>query len=84
METEMPRRFISLDEAKAYLSNRNKKALFRALGILLCIISVSFVIILGPKGMEVLSGVGLMMLSIAIGIGFLVYSGFTEMDLHRS
>lgn len=78
METEMPRRFISLDEAKAYLSNRNKKALFRALGILLCIISVSFVIILGPKGVEVLSGVGLMMLSIAIGIGFLVYSGFTD------
>ena len=77
METEMPRRFISLDEAKAYLSNRNKKALFRALGILLCIISVSFVIILGPKGVEVLSGVGLMILSIAIGIGFLVYSGFT-------
>ena len=27
MESEMPRRFISLDEAKAYLSNRNKKAL---------------------------------------------------------
>lgn len=78
MENEMPRRFISLDEAKSYLSNRNKKALFRALGILLCIISVSFVIILGPKGVEVLSGVGLMILSIAIGIGFLVYSGFTD------
>ena len=27
MESEMPRRFISLDEAKSYLSNRNKKAL---------------------------------------------------------
>ncbi len=78
METEMPRRFISLDEAKAYLSNRSKKALFRALGILLCIISVSFVIILGPKATNIFSGVGFMMMSIAIGIGFLVYSGFTD------
>jgi len=78
METEMPRRFISLDEAKAYLSNRSKKALFRALGILFCIISVSFVIIFGPKATNIFSGVGFMMMSIAIGIGFLVYSGFTD------
>ncbi|MBP5555020.1 MAG: hypothetical protein J6X94_09130 [Lachnospiraceae bacterium] len=78
METEMPRRFISLDEVKSYISNRNIKALFRALGILLCIISVSFVIILGPKGTEIFSGIGLMIISIALGVGFLVYSGFAD------
>jgi len=78
MESEMPRRFISLDEAKSYLSNRSKKALFKALGILLCIISVSFVIIMAPHGMQVLSGIGMMIISIALGIGFLVYSGFAD------
>ena len=78
MEAEMPRRFISLDEAKAYLSNRNKKALYRALGILLLIISVSFVILMSTSKASALTGVAMMMFSIAIGIGFLVYSSFVD------
>ena len=78
MESEMPRRFISLDEAKSYLSNRSKKALFRALGVLLCIISVSFVIILSTQGTAVLKGVALMIASIAVGVGFLVYAGMAD------
>ena len=78
MEAEMPRRFITLDEAKAYLSNRNKKALYRALGILLLIISVSFVILMSTSEASALTGVAMMMFSIAIGIGFLVYSSFVD------
>ncbi len=78
MEAEMPRRFISLDEAKTYLSNRNKKALYRALGILLLIISVSFVILMSTSKASALTGVAMMMFSIAIGIGFLVYSSFVD------
>jgi len=78
MEAEMPRRFITLDEAKAYLSNRNKKALYKALGILLLIISVSFVILMSTSKASALTGVAMMMFSIAIGIGFLVYSSFVD------
>ena len=78
MEAEMPRRFISLDEAKAYLSNRNKKALYKALGILLLIISVSFVILMSTSKASALTGVAMMMFSIAIGIGFLIYSSFVD------
>jgi len=78
MENEMPRRFISLDEAKAYLSNRSKKALFRSLGILLCIISVAFVIIMTPGGPSFFRGVAAMITCIAIGVGFLVYAGFSD------
>ena len=78
MEAEMPRRFISLDEAKTYLSNRSKKALYRALGILLLIISVSFVILMSPNKSSVLTGVAMMMFSIAIGVGLLVYSSFVD------
>ncbi len=78
MEAEMPRRFISLDEAKAYLANRGRKALYKALGIMLLIISVAFVILLSTSLRSALTGVAMMIISIAIGIGLLVYSSFVD------
>ncbi len=70
-EAESPRRHIILEEAQAFITSRGKKALFLSLGVMLCIMSVAPVIVLQNPG-----GVALMFLSIALGVGSIVYSSF--------
>ena len=77
MEAEMPRRFINLDEAKAYLSNRSKKSLLKAIGIMLTIISVGFMLIMIPDR-QIYVGICTMMISIAVGVGFIIFSSFVD------
>lgn len=70
------RRFVSMDEVKAYLSHMTKSAIFVSVGVMLCIISVIFPII-GDISSVVSEGlsVGLMFLSIAIAVGLFVFNG---------
>lgn len=79
-EAAHPRRQISRDEAEAFITNRIKKALFLALGVMLCITSVACPILFAEaeeKG-TVLIGPALMFVSIGVGVGFIVYSGFVD------
>ncbi len=75
-ESELPRRPITEDDAKEYLANRGKKVLYRALGIMLCIISVACPILFTKHYGS--AGAFLMFLSIAIGVGLMVYSSFVD------
>lgn len=70
------RRFVSMDEVKAYLSHMTKSAIFVSVGVMLCIISVIFPII-GDISSVISEGlsVGLMFLSIAIAVGLFVFNG---------
>lgn len=79
-ESANPRRQISRDEASSYIENRIRKSLFRALGIMLCIVSVACPIITSESDNSriLIAGPALMFLCIALGVGFIVYSGFVD------
>ena len=66
-ESEMNSRFVTLDQARAYLSSKGRKSLCLALGVFLCITCVSWPIIFAES--EGLIGVILMFVSIAAGVG---------------
>lgn len=71
----MPRRQISMDEVKDYISNKKMCGLFTAIGVLLCIISVNGPIITESFGRLSFIGVIAMFLMIAVAVGLFVYSG---------
>ncbi|MCR5733401.1 MAG: permease prefix domain 1-containing protein, partial [Lachnospiraceae bacterium] len=73
-EAQSPRRTVTLDESKDFISNRMRKAKYLAAGIMLCIISVAAPIFFGSKGHGAL-GATFMFLLIALGVGGIVYSG---------
>ncbi len=77
-ESELPRRQISMEDAMAFLSNKMKKALFLAIGVMCCIISVAWPVILATT--NEIAGVVLMFVSIAVGVGFIVYSSFVDSE----
>ncbi|MCR5650769.1 MAG: permease prefix domain 1-containing protein [Lachnospiraceae bacterium] len=78
-EAAHPRRQISRDESEAFITNRIKKALFLALGIMMCITSVSCPILFAEAGdTAVLAGPALMFVFIGLGVGFIVYSSFVD------
>lgn len=77
-ESELPRRQIGMEDAMAILSNRMRKSLFLAIGVMGCIISVAWPVILAA--VNPMAGVGLMFASIAIGVGFIVYSSFVDAE----
>ncbi len=77
-ESEVPRRQISMDDAMAYLANNTKKSIFRAIGVMCCIIAVGWTILF--SGINPVGGVCLMFVSIAAGVGFIVYSNFVDAD----
>ena len=80
-ESANPRRQISRDEAASFIENRIRKSLFRAVGVMLCIISVSCPIITSQGDTQiVLAGPSLMFVCIALGVGFIVYSGFVDSE----
>ena len=78
-EAETPRRQVTLDEVQSYIENRKKKALFLALGIMLCITSVACPIF-SPLTHAYTVGVTLMFLCIGAGVGFIIYSGFADSE----
>ncbi len=79
IEAANPRRQINRDEAAAFITNRIKKSLFLALGIMLCITSVACPIITAERGSSVVVvGPAVMFIFIALGVGFIVYSGFVD------
>lgn len=81
IESTHPRRQISRDEATAYITNRIKKALFLALGIMLCITSVACPILTAESAESiVIAGPALMFVFIALGVGFIVYSSFVDSE----
>ncbi|MCR4793288.1 MAG: permease prefix domain 1-containing protein [Lachnospiraceae bacterium] len=75
-ESEVPRRFVSMDEVKAFLDNRQKKALFLAIGVFLCIVSVACPILFGEKYDA--GAILLMFLCIALGVGSIIFSSFID------
>ncbi|MBQ9443508.1 MAG: hypothetical protein IJU43_04320 [Lachnospiraceae bacterium] len=78
-ESANPRRQISRDEVTSFIENRIRKSLFRALGVMLCIISVACPILTSEYEEHILmAGPALMFVCIALGVGFLVYSGFVD------
>ncbi len=81
MEAANPRRQISRQEAEDFISKRIKKALIRALGIMLIITSVACPIFFSQAGgSAVLAGPALMFIFIGLGVGFIVYSGFVDSE----
>ena len=77
-ESEVPRRLITQDDAMAYLSNRTKKSLFRAIGVMCCIIGVAWTIMF--SSINPIGGVCLMFATIAAGVGFIIYSNFVDAE----
>ena len=73
-ESELNLRYVTMEEAQSYLSSRGRRSLFLSLGILLCIISVGWPILFAES--QELIGVVLMFTSIAVGVGFIVFSSF--------
>ncbi len=78
-EAEEPRRQVSIDEVKEFISNRSKKALFLSSGIMFCIISVASPILFEDLNMisrvnaETLGVVGMFLL-IGLGIFGIIFS----------
>lgn len=79
-ESELPRRQITTEEAMAFLSNKTKKSLFLAVGVMCCIISVAWVVIFAAMNPIAVAGVVLMFVSIAVGVGLIVYSSFVDSE----
>lgn len=77
-ESEIPRKLITQDDAMAFLANNGKRSLFRALGVMLCIISVAWPVMFA--GTNAISGVILMFICIAAGVGSIVYSNFVDSE----
>ena len=75
-ESETPRRNVGIDEVKGFIENRRKKALLLALGVFFCIVSVACPILFGERYGAV--SVLLMFVSIALGVGFIVYSSYVD------
>ncbi len=69
-EAEHPKRFVSVDEVKAFFSAKRKNAVMVAAGVFLCIISVC-----GPIIYDNNIGVAVMFACIALAIGMFVFSG---------
>ena len=75
---------VTMEEANAYLEHRKKASLLIALGVFLCIISPSALIILAaapfyydvPMGFAILMGVIILLLLVAVAIGIFSYCGF--------
>ncbi|MCR4897152.1 MAG: permease prefix domain 1-containing protein [Lachnospiraceae bacterium] len=68
-----PRRNLTLDEVKDYMSARMKKAFLIALGVMLFVICVVFPILITGHGA---AGAGMMFVDIAIGVGLVIYGSF--------
>lgn len=77
-ESEAPRRNITIDDATAFFENRGKKATMLALGVMMCIISVACPILFA-RGFEN-TGVVMMFVCIAIGVGCIIYSSFVDTE----
>ncbi|MCR4716432.1 MAG: permease prefix domain 1-containing protein [Lachnospiraceae bacterium] len=73
------RRNISLEEVKDFISCRTRKAMFLALGILLIIVSIASPILFSSFSQPQL-GVTLMFVLIALGVGSIIYSSFTDYE----
>lgn len=72
--TDTPRRFVSLNEAKEYLVYQSKSALMVAVGVLLCILSVTGPLFSDLAGLNEVYGITFMFLFIAVAVGFFVYN----------
>jgi len=79
---------VTFAEANEYIEHRKKASLLIALGVFLCIISPSALIILAaapffyniPMGFSVLMGVIILLLFVAVAIGIFSYCGFKSND----
>lgn len=78
-EQEDKRRFVSMDEVKAFLSFEVKSALAVAIGVMLCICSVIFPILSDYIGTEKFGMIGFF-LCIAIAVGLFVFNGNLSSD----
>ncbi|MCR5655319.1 MAG: permease prefix domain 1-containing protein [Lachnospiraceae bacterium] len=78
-EVEAPRRHVILEEVQDFLSCRTKKALFLALGVLLCIISPTLPIMFDAGNLENV-GAAMMFVVVALGVGSIVFSSFLDAD----
>lgn len=82
-EAESPRRFVSASEVEDYLATRKKKALMVGIGVMLCICSVTFPIIIDEVADGTYSdlyGACGMFAAIAIAVGLFVFSGIISSD----
>lgn len=74
------RRDISLPEVRDYMNDVQQRAFFIALGVFFCIISVAGPIIgsgaTGSGNLSTAMGVGFLFVSIAVGVGLIVFSSF--------
>ncbi|MBQ8489289.1 MAG: hypothetical protein IJ535_05835 [Pseudobutyrivibrio sp.] len=84
--TEKPRRFVSMDEVRAYLDEERKDGLFIGIGVMLCIMCVVPMILVEgipgifiSKSAENIGMVG-MFLMIAIAVALFVYRGINSND----
>ncbi len=75
VSADNPRIQVTLEEAKEFISNTGKKGFFLGLGVMLCIISIACPIMFGSSGYGEI-GASLMFVSIALGVGAIVYSSF--------
>ena len=76
-ETEPPLRRVSMEEANSFLKSNGKRALLTALGVALCILCVSPMILLEGffgSGIEAV-GIVIMFLMIAGAVGLFIFSG---------
>ncbi len=76
-EMELPRRQVTMEEATAFISNRGKKSLLLALGVMFCIISVGCTILFAGHGA---AGVVGMFICIAVGVGLIIFSSFIDSE----
>ncbi|MCR5467604.1 MAG: permease prefix domain 1-containing protein [Lachnospiraceae bacterium] len=74
-EATSKRRFVSMDEAKAYLAFEAKSSIMVGLGVLLCIVSVNFPIVAEFFDGDEKFGVFGLFLCIACAVGLFVYNG---------
>lgn len=78
-ETEPPLTYVSLQQANEFLNNNQKHAFFIALGVALCIVSVTppiFLEIFNNSALEDLSAV-FMFLIIAVAVGLFIFSSMS-------
>ena len=77
-ESEIQRRLVTMEESQQYLANRSKKSVFLSLGVMFCIVSVACPIFFGGYWGSGNIGTALMFISIAIGVGLIVFSNYID------
>ncbi len=77
-EGEIQRRLVTLEESQQYLANRSRKSAFLSLGVMLTIISVACPIFFGGYYGNGSAGAALMFVSIAVGVGLIIFSSFID------